>query len=253
MTVVAPPADEVTPRSGLDVVDLSEPPGDIVAIVVWLWMIAAGAASLLASGIARASGNAFDEADLIVRRLPPIPRAAMGLLFGTGRMLARVGRGAAEVVDPSGRRRTSAQEAAVDAIDDAVPRIVERIVDRLDLTRLIIDHVDLDEILRSIDIDEVARRFPVEDLAGRLDVRELAGRVNLEYLLARVDLAGITLRVIDEIDLPAIIRGSTEDLSGEALDALRFRTMHADQLLSRWRDRFAPGRGNGSPRPRTGS
>jgi hypothetical protein len=156
-------------------------------------------------------------------------------------------------MDPSGRRTTSAKEGAVALIDDVVPRIVARVVDRLDLTQLITDHIDLDEVLRSIDVDELAQRFPVEDLARRLDVRELAGRVDVEYLLQRVDLGGLALRVIEEIDLPAIIRGSTEDLSGEALDALRFRAMHADQLLTRWRDRLAPGRGNGSPRSGTGT
>jgi hypothetical protein len=225
---------------------------DRFVLAAWLWTTALATAAFVTGEIARTAERAFDDVADASRRSTPIPGAVMGFAAGAGRAAARLGARVAGAIDGSGRRRASAQEAAAALIDDAVPRIVAGVVDRIDLTRLIIDHVDLDEVLRSIDVDEIAERFPVEDLAERIDVRELAGRVDLEYLLQRVDLAGITLRVIEQIDLPAIIRGSTEDLSGEALDALRFRTMHADQLLTRWRDRLATGRGNGSPRAGTG-
>jgi hypothetical protein len=259
--MVAPRAEGVaTEAHPIPVADLPAPSlpetttePDVLALAAWLWAIMLGTAALVTATIARAAGRALDEVGGASRRVPLIPGATAGLLVGAGRVIVQLGSKAAGVMDPSGRRTTSAKEGAVALIDDVVPRIVARVVDRLDLTQLITDHIDLDEVLRSIDVDELAQRFPVEDLARRLDVRELAGRVDVEYLLQRVDLGGLALRVIEEIDLPAIIRGSTEDLSGEALDALRFRAMHADQLLTRWRDRLAPGRGNGSPRSGTGT
>jgi hypothetical protein len=255
--VTLPRVDDVTEAAeAVLVVDLPPPSPeepDAAAPAERLWTVAIGVAAFVTATIARASQRAIDDVAGTSGRLPPIPRAAMGAVMAASRATASLGTRVVAAMDPDGERRASAEEAAVALIDDAVPRIVAGVVERVDLTRLILDHIDLDEILRSIDLEAFAEGFPVEDLAKRVDVRELAGRVDLEDLLRHVDLAGITLRVIDEIDLPAIIRGSTEDLSGEAIDALRFRTMHADQLLSRWRDRLAPGRGNGSSRPGTGS
>lgn len=78
----------------------------------------------------------------------------------------------------------------------------------------------------------------------------------LDDVLDRVDLAGIANRVIDEIDLPAIIRESSGAMASETVLGMRIRGIEADErvnrvvdrVLLRRRDRnaLAPAQGDGS-------
>jgi hypothetical protein len=95
-------------------------------------------------------------------------------------------------------------------------RLVVAVLDTMDLTTVVLDRVDLQRIvesaLDSLDLNEVVR--------------------------TRVDLAGIAEEVIDEVDLPEIIRESSTGVASEVVDATRMSAVGADELVSRWVDKF---------------
>ena len=51
------------------------------------------------------------------------------------------------------------------------------------------------------------------------------------------DLAAIAEGVIEELDLAAIIRGSTETMAAETVDGIRVQGLHADRFVARVVDR----------------
>jgi hypothetical protein len=82
-----------------------------------------------------------------------------------------------------------------------VPAVADAVLDRLDLTRIILDRVDLAQII------------------DRIDMTTLLGQV------------------IDDLDLPEIIRESSATMASEAIVGIRVRGMRADEGVSRIVDR----------------
>jgi hypothetical protein len=131
----------------------------------------------------------------------------------------------------------------VDAIVDDVD--LDRILARIDMNA-IIDRVDVDAIVTKVDMERVARTFPVEGVVDRLDVDRVVDRVDVERVVERVDVDGIVRRldlaeiaqeVVDEIDLPRIIRESSGAMASETVQTVRVQGMNADRLVSRIVDR----------------
>ena len=56
-------------------------------------------------------------------------------------------------------RRAEMVRVAQVLLDHWAPVVVERVVSRLDLTGLVVRHVDLDEVVRAVDIDAVVDRL----------------------------------------------------------------------------------------------
>ena len=149
--------------------------------------------------------------------------SAAGAIDGAAslaRMLADQLTGTARAV--SSTATAAATAATSTALDALVPMITAAIIDRvdlkaivyraldeLDLTQVVLDRVDIDAIVARADLDPILDRLPLSDLA--------------EY-------------VIEEIDLPAIIRSSTGGIALDAVAAARIRSMAADELLSRITD-----------------
>lgn len=142
---------------------------------------------------------------------------------------------------------------------DAVVRDVdiEAVIDRLDLTALVRERVDLDAVVRDVDIDAVAARLDIDAVIDRLDltamvrervdldaiVREVdidavAARIDIDAVIARMDLVGLAQEVMDALDLPAIIRGSTASVASESVQDVRLQTIAADEAVSRVVDRL---------------
>ena len=94
-------------------------------------------------------------------------------------------------------------------LDAVVPRVTDAVLDRLDLTQIVLDHVDVDAIVAKADIEAVIDRVPIVPIA--------------DY-------------VIDEIDLPQIIRQSTGGVATDAINSVRVQTFGADQWVSRLTD-----------------
>ncbi len=104
----------------------------------------------------------------------------------------------------------------VEALLDAwAPAIVAMIVERLDLTRLVEDNVDLDEIVSTVDLDAAVARVDLDAAVARVDLDAAVARVDLDAAVALVDLDAAVARVdigavIDRVDLDAVV--ATVDL-----------------------------------------
>lgn len=96
--------------------------------------------------------------------------------------------------------------AANAALDRIVPVVVDAVLDRIDLTEVIVDRVDIDRIVARADLGPIIDRLPLVQIA--------------DY-------------VIDEIDLPQIIRDSTGGIASEAMNVVRMQSIGVDQMVSK--------------------
>lgn len=156
------------------------------------------------------------------------------------------------------RARIDDTKVAERVIDSLVPMIAEEVVRRVDLDALIQKHVNidqiisgvLDEVVATVDVDTVASRVDIDAVLNRIDlnavvrdrldvnavVRDVnidavAARLNLDAVIERLDLPHLAQDVIDEIDLPAIIRESSGSMASEAVSGVRMHSIAADQAV----------------------
>jgi hypothetical protein len=136
-------------------------------------------------------------------------------------------RAAADLVgrwNQSWREERPEVEAAANAVAvEATRRAIDLVLDQLDLTQLVLDHVDIERIVASVDLNEVVEQLDVDAVADRLDI---------ERVIARLDLAKLSLEVIERIDLPEIIRTSTGTVASESVRVVRMQTFGADRAIS---------------------
>jgi hypothetical protein len=130
-------------------------------------------------------------------------------------------------------------EAIVKTIDlDAIVKTVdlEAIVDRVDLDR-VATRIDVDAIISRVDIDQIASGIDLDAIVARIEPDTVVARVDVEAVLDRLDLAAIARQVLENIDLPGILRESTGAVSSQAARVVRTEGMHADESVSRFIDR----------------
>ncbi|MFF0813969.1 hypothetical protein ACFYVR_02265 [Rhodococcus sp. NPDC003318] len=108
---------------------------------------------------------------------------------------------------------------------------VDRIAARLDLDA-VIDRLDLDTIVDTVDLDRQVTRVDLNAAAAVIDVDAIASRVDLDAIIARIDLLGLANQIIEDVDLPQIIRDSTGSLSEEAVRGVRSQGMQADDAVA---------------------
>ena len=89
-----------------------------------------------------------------------------------------------------------------EALDVAVPAAVAQVLQRLDLTKIVEEYVDVEEIVDGL------------------------------------DLVAITNQIMAEIDLPEIIRQSTGSVASETLRGVRMQASSADDAVSKLGERF---------------
>ena len=133
-------------------------------------------------------------------------------------------------------------EAAASAVAvETTRRAIDLVLDQLDLTGIVLDHVDIDRIVASVDLNEVVdqldvdaivRRVDLDGVAARIDLDTVADRLDIERVIARLDLAKLSLEVIERIDLPEIIRTSTGTVASESVRVVRMQTFGADRAIS---------------------
>lgn len=125
------------------------------------------------------------------------------------------------------------------ALDRLVPVIADAIIERIDLTDVVINQVDLNRIVTSA-LDSLDLTQLVID---RVDVNAIVAEADIEAVIDRVPIIPLADYVIDEIDLPQIIRDSTSGIAGDAMNTVRRQSRGADQLVSRLADRIVFRRG----------
>lgn len=147
-------------------------------------------------------------------------------------------------------------EFADTALRTVLKAVVAAALDEVDITKIVVDNVDLDAIAETIDVDRIAERVSLEPIIDRIDVDDIARRLDIEAVIERLDLDGIVDsvdlerqvnrmdlvkiadQVIEGVDLPQIIRESTGSLSTEAVRGARVQGMQADDAVAGFVDRL---------------
>jgi hypothetical protein len=245
------------------------------AIIERAYLIAIGAASLAATTIVDAIARSIDprivRADQDARSMG-LPVAVLGVAAEAGVLAVRAGVAAirttsglaslamgaligaersrwlqeqlADVDHRGQRKRGEAEEAAAMFADAIAPTLVDAVLDRFDLTALVAERVDLDAVVTHLDVDRVVDRVDLTRAIDRISIDEVAGRVDVQAIVDRLDLVGIAQGVIDELDLPEMVREATGAMSAETVDAIRVRGIDADRLVTRLVDRVLSRKGD---------
>jgi hypothetical protein len=126
-------------------------------------------------------------------------------------------------------QRERGDPAASDALKAGIRRGADALLGQLDLTDLVIEHLDVQRVAEQIDMDR---------LAGRIDIDALVARLDVEAVIDRLDMASIVAGVIEQLDLPELIRETTADATSEGVHSARLRGADADRALRRAVDRL---------------
>ena len=101
---------------------------------------------------------------------------------------------------------SEASKSAVNSIlDEVFPHVFNAIISRVDLTEIVVRNVNINEIVAQADINPILDRIPMTEIA--------------DY-------------VIEEIDLPALVRESTGGVADDILGLLRFQAIETDNFFS---------------------
>jgi hypothetical protein len=120
------------------------------------------------------------------------------------------------------------------ALNRLVPTIADAIIERIDLNRIVLEQVDLNLIVNKA-LDTLDLTSLVLD---RVDVNAIVAEADIDAVIDRVPIIPLANYVIDEIDLPQIIRDSTSGIAGDAMNTARRQSVGADELVSRIADRI---------------
>jgi len=104
---------------------------------------------------------------------------------------------------------------SADQFKTLVASVAVRLVD------LVLDELDLNALVRE-----------------RVDIDALAADLDIEAVINRVDLIALADRVIEGVDLPAIIRESTNSMTAEVMTDVRTQGERADDVVSGIVDRM---------------
>ena len=96
-------------------------------------------------------------------------------------------------------------------LDTVVPVAVNAVVSRIDINEIVKEYVDVNEIVAQADITPILDRVPMTEIA--------------DY-------------VIEEIDLPSLVRESTGGVADGLLGTLRFQAIQTDNFVSLIVDRI---------------
>ena len=155
--------------------------------------------------------------------------------------------GAARVLDGQWRSTQAEMvQAATSFLQVLVPEIAQALADQVDLTALVRERVDVNAIVEDVDIERIIDRVDLDAVVDRVDVGRVADRIDVDRVIARTDLisivdrldvAAIAQEVIEDVDLPRVIRESSGAMAGESVRTARIQGMHADLLVARIVDR----------------
>ena len=170
----------------------------------------------------------------------PKPSALGGAVLRGSRLVEQA---AGSVLGPVEQLAT---RIAADIAQAVVAQIdVDAILERIDVDGLI-RRVDVDGIVARVDLDALMARVDLDALMARVDVDAIVRRVDIDGVMARVDLSPVVERVLDDVDIGAIVVESTGSITGGVVDSVRMQAIMADRfvarvvdllLLRRWRDR----------------
>ena len=147
----------------------------------------------------------------------------------------------ADVARTGGADREELSRQVEVLLDVWMPVIVATVVERLDLTRLVEENVDLDELVSTVDLDAAVALVDLDAAVRRVDLDAAVALVDIEAVIDRVDLDAVVATVdldaaVARVDIDAVI--DRVDLNEVAVPARRRRGRGA----RRPRRRHRPGR-----------
>lgn len=158
------------------------------------------------------------------RQSLPQPQGVEALIGLAGGLAARVAGGVEAVVG-----------AVVGSVlDRVVPVTVGAVLDRIDLTSMVLQKVDLRTVVEQT-LDQLDLTQLVLD---RVDIDVIVDRADLDRVIDRLPLIDLANYIIDEIDLPSIIRDSTGGIATDAMNAVRMQSTQVDAAVSHVVDRI---------------
>jgi hypothetical protein len=110
-----------------------------------------------------------------------------------------------------------------------IPEIAEGLLNSLDLTEIVVDRVDVDRLVQEVDLEAVVQG---------VDLNAAASRIDLDAMIDRIDLVRIANYLMEELEIPEIIRESTSALAVESVEQLRVQGIRADRFVSHVLDRM---------------
>src|SRR4051794_21731205 len=131
-------------------------------------------------------------------------------------------------------------DAVIEKVD--IARVIDRVdldevVSRVDLDRAV-DGVDLDRIIDKVDIDRVLDRVDLDEVVSRVDLDRAVDGVDLDRIIARADVVAIARYVVEQLDIPDLIRTSTGSVTTEMVRGGRGQSADADRAAERDVDRL---------------
>jgi hypothetical protein len=136
------------------------------------------------------------------------------------------------------RREDDDQRAAEDDLRRAFQRTVDTVLDQLDLTTLVIEHLDIQRVASTLDMNALVADLDMGELTDRIDMDRLTARIDIQALLDRVDMPAVAAGVIDELDLTQVIRDVTVGTTSEGVRDVRLRAVEADRMIRRIIDKI---------------
>ena len=141
------------------------------------------------------------------------------------------------LVDRGHEARTAADDDLSRIVAAVVPPVVNEVLDNLDLTELVRQRVNIDELVSTVDIEAVDRprrhrrhrrpdrhrcdcqahrsdaivdRIDIDAIVDRIDVDAIVRRVDIDAVVSQVDIDAIARRIeldaiVDRIDIDAIV------------------------------------------------
>jgi hypothetical protein len=91
-----------------------------------------------------------------------------------------------------------------------ITRVVDAAMAELDLTKLIIDNVDLDAVAEKLDVEAVIKRVDLDAVVATVDLDAAVEHVDLERIVSRIDIDAIVDSIVKRVDLDAAV--ATVDL-----------------------------------------
>lgn len=115
------------------------------------------------------------------------------------------------------------------ALDLLVPPLIDSIISRVNITEVVLSRVDLRAIVEAaldqLDLTEI--------VVQRVDVDRIVAHASIDDIIDRVPMVQIADYIIEEIDLPQIIRESTGGIAMDAFTTTRYSAARTDEFVSK--------------------
>jgi hypothetical protein len=120
----------------------------------------------------------------------------------------------AQLVDALARRGAAWRELLVAqvsrSLDRLVPEVVRQLAERAELTGVVREYVDLDQLVAGVDVEAVVARVDLDRAVARVDLDTAVRGLDVDAVVRRVDLDAAAQRldieaILDRMDLTAVV------------------------------------------------